>query len=484
MSAQELQEKQKRLLCQYNECDTPRKYYCFTHQTRLCGDCSDALHYDCSVQLIGCSDELWRSAGLVESLLKTLTHKASEFELISKIDHLRDCLKHFTTVFTDYEEQVREAVTKDKFHEYSRLTEQAKEMKRDILNGNFGDLGTFDNNSNPFLRLLYDSELIHSSYSKITLETKKEARNIPSFNQAVREAVTDYRIKLEVKAEEEVKERKAQAEEEAEAKFRDEIQALTQDSQTQKEAADRIILDLNNKISNQENLIAREKIQKDEIEDQFSALTLEHQKLKDQMEELNLRLTANQDQLKQKEGVLKYVGGSVAEAIYKETMGSSKTFDSTTNLELNFSNDKDRNLIAALGEAQVKLPSIARIYINYAKNSHLETLDKFLTHCSPASLPLLCLNLDCSELLESSNLPSVFSGGSPSPILSKCLQVVPGWRPRAILFSQFFQSLANTLSKATKQASYFSKPKTSHKSTIIKFKQNLKLNLYSFPFKT
>ncbi|CAI2359461.1 unnamed protein product [Moneuplotes crassus] len=376
--------------CVYNECDNARKYFCLNHNKRVCADCACALHYGCNLQTIGCHDELWKATGLLQKLLQTLTDKAKEFDMKDQIEGLDGCLKHFSDTFNTFEQEVRYALKKkNQYLKITPLIEKARVIKNAILTGDFGKHGKFEGDSNPVLRLLYDSTLISLTYSKIGEQKKQDIKKSPEFLQVLREVTTAQREHIESKAARELEKKKEEVEKQTEAKYREQMKQ-------QKEAGDRIILDLSAKIEDQDRQIFTEKELKEDFEQQLSILKLQHQQLQTQHDDLQLKYNQNDQQLKQKEGVLKIH--------LQRHFRRNKDFNSNTNLELSFDNTKHKDLIDSLSDSQVKLPDIKRIKIDNIKNSHLKSIDKFLEKSFPDSLQLLCLNRNALELLEGAKI--------------------------------------------------------------------------------
>ncbi|CAI2364842.1 unnamed protein product [Moneuplotes crassus] len=392
----------KRLKCAYDECHNDRQYYCFDHKLRLCSDCCDSLHYNCTVQAIRSKDELWNAVGLLHHFVVSLTKKAKTYRLMENIIGLADCMKHISGLFEVFEQEARIAMKKDQFLKFHLLIEEARTIKSDILGGNFGRVGNYEQSSNPILRLLLDSELVGLTYSKIGAAQKRSIRKLPEFEETVREVTTEFKDHIEAKTKNEIQEKTKEIEEKTEAKYQKQIQDLQEDSKNSEEkvkAVEKAVNELNNKVKEQQDLIGREQVQKEDFEKELSALTIQHNQLKILHEDLQKTLEKNQKELDQREGILKHVKGPLCEAMYKDIVGEAKTFDSNAKLETLIGNEQHRKLIGTYAQNKVKLPDIKRVYINSIKGIPLESLDQFLTHSIPDQLPLLCLNWSWEELL-------------------------------------------------------------------------------------
>ncbi|CAI2364565.1 unnamed protein product [Moneuplotes crassus] len=392
----------KRLKCAYDECHNDRKYYCFDHKLRLCSDCCDSLHYNCTVQAIRSKDELWNAVGLLHHFVASLTKKANAYKLMENISGLADCMKHISSLFEAFEQEARIAMKKDQFLKFHLLIEEARKIKSDILGGNFGRVRNYEQGSNPILRLLFDSELVGLTYSKIGAVQKKSIRKSPEFEETVREVTTEFKDHIEAKTKKEIQEKTKEIEEKTEAKYQKQIQDLQEDNKNSEEkvkAVEKAVTELTNKIKEQQDLIGREQIQKEDFEKELSALMIQHNQLKTQHEDIQKVLEDRQKELEEKDKDLKHVKGSLCEAMYKDIVGAAKTFDSNAKLEIALGNEKHRKLIEAYAQNKVKLPDIKRVFIKSIKDIPLESLDQFLKHSIPDQLPLLCLNWSWEELL-------------------------------------------------------------------------------------
>ncbi|CAI2365437.1 unnamed protein product [Moneuplotes crassus] len=384
----------KRLKCAYDECQNDRKYYCFDHKLRLCSDCCDSLHYNCTVQAIRSKDELWNAVGLLHHFVASLTKKANAYKLMENISGLANCMKHISGLFEAFEQEARIAMKKDQFLKFHLLIEEARKIKSDIFGGNFGRVGNYEPGSNPILKLLFDSELVGLTYSKIGAVQKESIRKSPEFEETVREVTTEFKDHIEAKTKKEIQEKAKEIEEKTEAKYQKQIQDLQEDMKS-KEKIEKIVIELTNKIKAQEDLIGREQIQKDDFERELSALTLQHNQLQSQHEDLKNTLDEKQKESDQRE---------VCEAMHKDTIGETKTYDSNFKLELYLDKENQKQLMEAYARNKIKLPPIKRVFFQNIKNEHLDKIDQFLTHSVPDKLSLLALNHTDSTLIDGSKI--------------------------------------------------------------------------------
>ncbi|CAI2364891.1 unnamed protein product [Moneuplotes crassus] len=391
----------KRLKCAYDECHNDRKYYCFDHKLRLCSDCCDSLHYNCTVQAIRSKDELWNAVGLLHHFVASLTKKANAYKLMENISGLADCMKHISGLFEAFEQEARIAMKKDQFLKFHLLIEEARKIKSDILGGNFGRVGNYEQGSNPILRLLFDSELVGLTYSKIGATQKKSIRKSPEFEETVREVTTEFKDHIEAKTKKEIQEKTKEIEEKTEAKYKKQIQDVQEDNknlEVKVKAVEKAVTELTNKIKEQQDLIGREQIQKEDFEKELSALTIQHNQLKPSMKIFRKFSRTGKKSWKRK---IRICSTLMVHSVKPCTriVGEAKTFDCNAKFEIALGNEKHRKLIEAYAQNKVKLPDIKRVYIESIKDIPLESLDQFLTHSIPDQLPLLCLNNDWTKLL-------------------------------------------------------------------------------------
>ena len=89
-----------------------------------------------------------------------------------------------------------------------------------------------------------------------------------------------------------------------------------------------------------------------------------------------------------------------SEELYKSVTGEEISFNSSTKLQLNLSESTELNVLTTFGGTKTQLPDLRRIWINKLKDSEASSINEFLRHSTPNTLPILALNIEEGDLIK------------------------------------------------------------------------------------
>ncbi|CAI2368250.1 unnamed protein product [Moneuplotes crassus] len=149
----------QQMKCKVENCSCVPEYYCGTHDYVTCSQCYMNRHYDCdSIQICG-ADQLHERLNLLRSFSRDLEFRAEQHDLFTSIQGLNEALIDISEVITVLEVSADECLLHNNREELTRLVYQGKKILSDIFNGS---LFSNQKDSNPVLRLLFDSQVLDS----------------------------------------------------------------------------------------------------------------------------------------------------------------------------------------------------------------------------------------------------------------------------------------------------------------------------------
>ena len=91
---------------------------------------------------------------------------------------------------------------------------------------------------------------------------------------------------------------------------------------------------------------------------------------------------------------------SPSEELYKSIVGEEITFNSSSKLYLDLLNPAKLKMMTKFGETKTQLPNLRRVWIDKLNDSEAPSIEEFLTHSIPNTLPILVLNNRNDEIMK------------------------------------------------------------------------------------
>ncbi|CAI2362307.1 unnamed protein product [Moneuplotes crassus] len=143
--------------CTTKKCSAQAEYYCFSHSYITCLRCCRSRHYDCEYDRICDSDELNETMKFLTDFEQGLQQLAHKYDMLQTINGLEQALADIASAVQEFQAEVSECLTFGNIRELSMLVSRGKQILPDIFKGS---LFTSQNEYNPILKLLFDSQVL------------------------------------------------------------------------------------------------------------------------------------------------------------------------------------------------------------------------------------------------------------------------------------------------------------------------------------
>lgn len=108
--------------------------------------------------------------------------------------------------------------------------------------------------------------------------------------------------------------------------------------------------------------------------------------------------------LKEKEDLSDKLNLSPDEELYKSITGEQISLNSTTQLSIYLSSSVHKEIVTSFEETKTQLNGIHKLIIYHLSNDQSSSINEFLSHLVPSSLPILYLSNWSLELIEVSSI--------------------------------------------------------------------------------
>ncbi|CAI2359320.1 unnamed protein product [Moneuplotes crassus] len=349
----------KRGLCQHDNCRAPREVFCTKHEKVLCWLHQSYHHFECPCEHFITSEQLKNALIPLNNSLHQISQYGKAYDSVGYlIDNFEAALESLKQEFEEIKQEVSTKIQSDQFLDFYKLKKRCEEFyakfKRSDIYSAFKEFMFNKQLEDPTTKTVIDAE----SSNRIVEERKRFGQMLNRVSQEVEQKV---RHEVEATTARDVEELKKQVEE-----FQQQAEEHKNLSSTQATE----IEDLKAKIEEQKTEIEQLSEAKEKAEEEFKNSVAELAQLQD---------------------TYKKAAPLVCKDIWKRIYGQDMAFDENTKIVLSMNQQKAKDFLTELTSHKIKLPNIKRIKLDQDKKED-PVVKEFFKHCFPDQVELFSYN--------------------------------------------------------------------------------------------
>ncbi|CAI2359748.1 unnamed protein product [Moneuplotes crassus] len=365
----------KRGICQHDNCRAPREVFCTKHEKVLCELHQSYHHFECPCEQFITSQQLKNALIPLNNSLHQISQYGKAYDSVGYlIDNFEEALGSLKQEFEEIKQEISNKIERDQFLHFTKLKKRCEEFyakfKRSDIYSAFKEFMFNKHLEDPTTKAVIDAES-----SNRAVEERKEFDLI--LRRVSQEVEQKVRQEVEATAARDVEE------------LRKEVEEIKQQAEEHK------------------NLSSTQATEIDALKTKIEKQKTEILQLNEAKEKAEEEFKNSVTELTQLQETFHKAPPLVCKDIWKRIYGKDMVFDKNTKIELRMNQQKDKDFVTELANLKIKLPNIKRLALAQDKKED-PVIKEFFKHCFPDQVELFCYNWDRALAAEQTKLNYYF----------------------------------------------------------------------------